>query len=260
MLHYHFMTVFTIRRHIRTDRAAERQIRYLVGAALPLAIFGAFALASLAGAERAIAASALAAAVVLPAGAMVLVGFQISGYPNARLGVCNGVTLLRGAAIAALAGLIAVPDSLAALGYLLAILAAIILALDGVDGWAARRSGLSSGFGARLDVETDVAFTLVLAALAVALGHVGPWFLLLGLLRPGFLVAGRIWPWLHASLPPSQRRRWVAGVQMGGQVVLLLPDLAAPLSYTMGAMILGVVMTSFSIDIRALRVTERRAS
>ena len=197
---------------------------------------------------------------IVPAAALILHGFQRSAFPHSRLGVCNIVTLVRGAGIAMLAGLLAVPDALDGLGYALAALAVIILLLDGVDGWAARRAGLSSEFGARLDVETDVAFTLVLAALAVTLGAVGPWFLMLGLARPCFQVAGRVWAWLQAPLAPSQRRRWVAGLQMGGQVVLLLPDLPAPLSNTLGAIILIIVMTSFIVDIRILRKISHRVS
>ena len=169
---------------------ALRQAWVAVAAGLPLAAGGAFGLASHGGAEHAAVAALLAACMVLPAGVLVLRGFQRLAYPHARLGMCNIVTLMRGAVIAALAGLLAVPDALAVLGYPLAALAALVLALDGVDGWAARRAGLASHFGARLDVETDVAFALVMAALAVALDKVGPWFLLLGLLRPIFF-AGR---------------------------------------------------------------------
>jgi phosphatidylglycerophosphate synthase len=213
-----------------------------------------------AGAERASAAAGLTACVLVFGSLAVLRGLQVSAYPHGRLGACNVVTLVRGAAIAAIAGLLAVPDILGALGYPLAVLAAIILALDGVDGWAARRAGLSSSFGARLDVETDVVFALVLAALAVAMGKVGVWFLVLGFMRPAFMLAGRIWPWVHAPLPPSQRRRVVAGVQMGGQVVLLLPVLAAPLSDWVGAIILAVVVSSFARDILALHARVREVA
>ena len=239
--------------HTPVSSAAQRQVWLVIAMALPLAIAGAFVLASIADAEHALAAALLTTCVIVPASAIVLRGFQNSAYPHARLGLCNLVTLLRGAAIAALAGLLAVPDALGALGYPLVGLAAVVLMLDGVDGWAARRAGLSSRFGARLDVETDVAFALVLAALAVAADKVGPWFLVLGLLRPAFLVAGRLWPWLHAPLPVSQRRRIVAGVQMGGQVALMVPVLSGPLAYWTGAAILAVVLGSFLRDILALR-------
>lgn len=231
-----------------------RQAWAVVGASLPLAGAGAFGLASHAGAEQAVAAALLSACMMVLAGGLVLYGLRRLAYPHSRLGLCNVVTLLRGVVIAALAGLLIVPETLTVLGYLLAGLAAGVLALDGVDGWAARRAGLESRFGARLDVETDVAFALVMAALAVALDKVGPWFLMLGLMRPLFMLAGHLWPWMHAPLAPSQRRRMVAGGQMLGQVCLLMPMLDGALAQGLGLTILCVVLASFLYDIRALRV------
>lgn len=239
---------------------AKRQALLAVAAGLPLATAGAFALARHAGAENAVLAALLSACVMVPTGGLVLLAFQRLAYPHPRLGMCNVVTLMRGSAIVALAGLLAVPQALPMLGYPLAALAALVLALDGVDGWAARRSGLASRFGARLDVETDVAFALVMAALAVAMGKVGPWFLVLGLMRPAFLLAARAWPWMDAPLAPSQRRRAVAGVQMGGQVCLLLPGLTGALAYGLGAVIVAVVLASFAYDIRSLRARRGHAA
>lgn len=232
----------------------------VVAMSIPVATAATFGLAAHAGAEHALAAAGLAACLLTLGSLAVLRGLHVSAYPHRRLGACNVVTLVRGAAIAALAGLLAVPDALGALGYPLAGLAALILALDGVDGWAARRAGLASSFGARLDVETDVVFALVMAGLAVAMGKVGLWFLLLGVMRPAFMLAGQVWPWLTAPLAPSQSRRTVAGVQMGGQVALLLPVLSAPVSHGVGALILGVVTLSFARDILVLRAKAREAA
>ncbi|MGP9789196.1 CDP-alcohol phosphatidyltransferase family protein [Roseinatronobacter sp. NSM] len=205
------------------------------------------------GPRAALVCAALAAAVWLVGAVGVLAGLKPAYFPHDRLGLANVVTLWRGACIAAMAGVLAVPQALAqGGGWLLAGLAALVLALDGVDGWAARRAGLSSRFGARLDVETDVAFALVTAALAVAAGKVGVWFLALGLLRPAFLGAAYVWPVLRAPLPPSQRRRMVAGLQMGAQVALLAPILTAPVSGLVGGAVLLVVGVSFAVDIRAL--------
>lgn len=168
-------------------------------------------------------------------------------YPHSRLGACNLVTLLRGAGIALMAGLI--PGALSGFGWTLAGFAAVLLALDGVDGWLARRSGLQSPFGARFDVESDVVFALTMGALAVELGHVGPWFLLIGLLRPLFLGAGRLWPALRATLPEAPRRKRIAGLQMGAQVALLTPIAAHPAGAIIAALVLLVTLVSFCIDI-----------
>lgn len=71
-------------------------------------------------------------------------------YPHRALGLCNLVTLLRLALMSALVAPL-VSGSGAQWGVLM--VAAVALALDGVDGWLARRQHLVSQFGARFDME-----------------------------------------------------------------------------------------------------------
>ncbi len=52
-------------------------------------------------------------------------------------------------------------------------LALVLLALDGVDGFLARRFDQASTFGARFDMETDALLGLALALLVWALGQAG---------------------------------------------------------------------------------------
>lgn len=191
-------------------------------------------------------------ALCLSGGAAILWGLAPQRYPHARLGLCNAVTMLRAAGVAVLAGLLLVPGSGAALGWGIVVLSAAVLALDAVDGWAARRAQLGSRFGARFDVETDVAFALVMAALAWQAGQVGVWFLALGILRPAFLLGAALIPRLRAPLPEAPRRKTVAAMQMIGQVVLLVPVLQPPLTTALGVFILGGVTLSFAIDLRWL--------
>ena len=212
---------------------------------MPLAGLASYALGGL-------GAAAVSVTLCLAGGAAVLRGLSPRHYPHARLGLCNAATMTRGAGVTVLAGLLVAPMAAEAMGWWLVALAGAVLALDGVDGWAARRSGLRSDFGARFDVETDVVFALVMAAMAVALGQVGAWFLLLGLLRPLFLLAARVMPWIGAQLPPTPRRKAVAAAQMTAQVVLITPLLAPPASVALGAAILGAVLLSFAADLRAL--------
>ena len=47
-------------------------------------------------------------------------------------------------------------------------------ALDGVDGWLARRRGMSSAFGARFDMEIDALLVQVLAILVWRYGKAAP--------------------------------------------------------------------------------------
>ena len=92
---------------------------------------------------------------------------------------------------------------LTALGAGRGKLALPAVALDGVDGWLARRSGLSSDFGARYDMETDALLILVLAVLAWRQEKAGAWIVLAGAMRYLFVAAGYIWTWMTAPLPPS---------------------------------------------------------
>lgn len=248
------MVHVTISKHaVPISRVRAHAVTLLAGAGGG-AVAGAFALGQFAGASanEALLCAALAGCLWIAGAVMIMSGLRAEYFPHDRLGSANVVTILRAAGIAAMAGLLAVPHLLAqGVGWAMVALACAILALDAVDGWAARRAGLISSFGARLDVETDVAFALVMAALAVAAGKVGMWFLLLGLMRPSFLLATRFWPILAAPLPPAQRRRFVAGAQMGAQVALLAPVLVRPVSGVLGAAVLAVVLWSFAVDIRA---------
>lgn len=239
-------------RDTRRDGPRLRAALWL-GVLVPAAGLCAHALTGAASAgDAALLPSAFTVVLCLLGGAAVLWGLSPARYPHARLGLCNAVTMLRASGVAVLAGLLLVPGSSAALGWGMVALSAVVLALDGVDGWAARRARLGSGFGARFDVETDVAFALVMAALAWQAGQVGVWFLALGLLRPAFLLGAALMPRLRAPLPETSRRKTVAALQMIGQVVLLVPVLHPPLSTALGVFILGGVALSFAIDLRWL--------
>ncbi|MEL6924408.1 MAG: CDP-alcohol phosphatidyltransferase family protein [Bacteroidota bacterium] len=65
----------------------------------------------------------------------------------------------------------------------IAIIATVILVLDGLDGYLARRFNTTSDFGAYLDMETDAYFVMVLSFLCAKEGLL-PWAVIgLGLLR-----------------------------------------------------------------------------
>src|SRR5207344_2274781 len=95
-------------------------------------------------------------------------------------------------------------------------LALAATALDGVDGWLARRTRMASAFGARFDMETDVFLVLALSVLAWQYGKAGAWVLLCGLMRYFFVAAGRLWPWLQGPLAPSFRGKTICVVQFVG--------------------------------------------
>jgi phosphatidylglycerophosphate synthase len=130
--------------------------------------------------------------------------------------------------------------------------AASLLALDGVDGWAARRQRLASAFGARFDMEVDALMILALAAIAAGLGKAGGWVLALGLIRYGFVLAGWLVPRLARPLPPSRRRRAVCALQVATLGLLLAPPLQPPWSGRLAVVAFAALLWSFAVDVRWL--------
>lgn len=169
-------------------------------------------------------------------------------HPFPRFGAANAATTARAALTALLAGLVVTPHA-EGFGWSLAGLAGLALALDGVDGWLARRQGLSSAFGARYDMEVDAVLILLLAFAAAAAHKAGPWVLASGLIRYLFVAAGWAWPSLAAPLPPSLRRKAVCVIQTAALGLLLLPPVVPPVSTAIAAAALAALTWSFAVDL-----------
>ncbi|MEN0002190.1 MAG: CDP-alcohol phosphatidyltransferase family protein [Pseudomonadota bacterium] len=178
-------------------------------------------------------------------------GFAIhTSYPHERLGWCNRVTLARLVVVTILAA--ALIEGTEPQMPLL-VLAALSLCLDGVDGWLARREGLSSAFGARFDVEVDAAFALLLAVYGARTGVAAPYVILLGLPHYLFWIARSLLPWLNAPLPERFSRKAVCVLQIAVLMLLLVPQLAgsAFLNVAVAAVALALIW-SFGRDIAFL--------
>ena len=139
-----------------------------------------------------------------------------------RFGAANIMTSARLALVALLAATLGEPYT-PALAWAATVLAIAVTVLDGMDGWLARRSGVSSAFGARFDMETDALLIMVLALIAWRWDRAGVWVLACGLMRYGFVAAGWVWRWLEAPLPPSLRRKTVCVVQIVTLGVIVAP-------------------------------------
>jgi phosphatidylglycerophosphate synthase len=122
-----------------------------------------------------------------------------------------------------------------------------------VDGWLARRHGLTSSFGARFDMETDAAFALVLALNALATGAAGPVVLLLGLMRYAFVAAAAVLPWLNAPLPERYSRKTVCVVQIAALILIQVPGVPAPLASALVLCAAAALVWSFAVDVAYLR-------
>ena len=173
------------------------------------------------------------------------------GTHTRRFGLPNSVTLFRlNLAVLMLVSVWA-GESDFAMSWPLFLIAATALALDGVDGWLARRRQEASAFGERFDMAADTTFTIIVTLSLIGLGLVGIWVFLLGLLRPAFVSATRIWPQLGAPLPESRCRK----IACAGSLACLVAGLAPPLAGLAPVLALAALLQllwSFGRDLRYL--------
>jgi len=166
-------------------------------------------------------------------------------YPHEVLGWCNVVTLIRTALVSVLAAAVFAP----AAPWAVFVIAIVAFASDGLDGWLARRAGLSSVFGARFDMEADALLGAVLALVLLTHGTVGPAILVLGFSRYIFVGAGWIWPALRGDLPQSYRRKTICVVQIAALIALICPLTPAALLPWIAGGAAGLLLYSFAVDI-----------
>lgn len=206
-------------------------------------------------------------AVVIYAVSCAFIWRGLSNHPFAQFGSANSITLCRMAVVTMLIAMVVQsigeplvtnpvlgfwgqPQQLGGWVFLGVLVATAVL--DAVDGMLARRSGMSSSFGARFDMETDAALIAVMSVLVVLLGQTGAWIVLGGLMRYVFVAAGYVWPWLHAPLAPSRRRQTICVVQVGALVLCLTPLTSPEQAMWLGACSVAALTLSFAIDVRHL--------
>ena len=147
----------------------------------------------------------------------VLVALRAGSWtPSGRFGVANAVTALRVALILVLAALprIGPPASLLVVG---------IFALDGADGFLARRTGTISSFGANFDMETDALLVQVAVLRLAQAGRLGPWILLPGLYRYLYAMASSVLSGSRGDAPRSRLGRYAFAVMVGSIALSLWP-------------------------------------
>lgn len=171
------------------------------------------------------------------------------GQSVLTLGAANRVTLGRAILVVLVFATLPFPALVQAHVWPLTALCLLALALDGVDGWVARRTGSDSAFGARFDMEVDAALILVLTVLLLMLERAGIWVLAIGLMRYVFVLAGAFWRWLKAPLPARSRRQWVCVWQVATLIVCLPPLLPGWAATTALLLALVLLVYSFGADI-----------
>ncbi|MEM7042991.1 MAG: CDP-alcohol phosphatidyltransferase family protein [Pseudomonadota bacterium] len=176
----------------------------------------------------------------------------ISRTGGRRFGEANQATLLRAGLVCLIGSALVSSGQDQQIGWHLTGLIALALALDGVDGFLARRLNLASDFGARFDMEIDALLLLILSLLAWQTGQTGMWVMAIGLMRYGFVAASWIWPRLSAPLAPSFRRKTICALQGIALLTCLLPPLDQTGASAIALVALSALMVSFGLDIRAL--------
>ena len=179
--------------------------------------------------------------------ACVGIGFVGAGHPLPRFGPANAVTTGRACLVALVAALVG--ESSNGASVLAAGASILAAALDGVDGYLARRTRMASAFGARFDMETDALLILALSLLTWQSGKAGAWILLAGWLRYLFVAATWMAPRMQRPLPYSRRRQIVCIVQIAGLSLVILPPIVPPHSVWLAAALLATLVCSFAIDI-----------
>lgn len=197
---------------------------------------------------------ALSAPYLLKAGAAIAIVAIVAAigrahrHPFARFGPANQITALRAVLVSLTLALVGEPHS-NGLAAAAAALGLLVMVLDGVDGWLARRTSMASDFGARFDMEVDALLILTLSILAWRYEKAGAWVLLSGLLRYLFVVSGWLWSWLRAPLPSSRRGKAICVIQSGGLVAVVSPLVPRPASTLIAAVSLGALAYSFGEDV-----------
>ncbi|GGL07772.1 CDP-alcohol phosphatidyltransferase family protein [Mangrovihabitans endophyticus] len=164
-----------------------------------------------------------------------------------RLGPANLVTLSRSVGVGAVTALVVTGFRAEIPVPLLVGVVGVALALDGVDGQVARRTGSSSALGARFDMEVD-AFLILVLSVHLA-GMFGWWTVAIGAFRYVFVAASWPMPWLTATLPPRFSRKVVAATQGVVLVVATAEVLPRALAGVAVAGALAALVWSFGRDV-----------
>lgn len=156
------------------------------------------------------------------------------------LGVANAVTLVR---VAVLVGAAVMTPAWWSFG--------LVFALDGLDGFLARRLDEAAPFGAHFDMETD-ALLVALLSVAAVLAGAPAWALTLGALRYVYVLARAFRPPRVITERRSTFGRSVFSITVCALLLSLTPA-PEPLKLAALAIALGCLLVSFAPDFAALR-------
>ena len=168
--------------------------------------------------------------------------------PHVTFGPANRISLARGIIISLMAGLVLNMPSEALAGWVVFAMTITALILDGLDGAVARRTGMASPLGARLDGELDGLMTLVLCLLIYFSDRADAIVLLSGALHYVFLGASRLGMLPDVDLPQSFRRQCLGVCSVFLLVLCCVPLIGQSASIVLAGTSAALLLISFSID------------
>jgi len=169
--------------------------------------------------------------------AIVIVQLRADWTPRGSFGFANSITSFRLVLTSlVLLGYQAWP------GYWLAGVAVLVLALDAVDGWWARRHATSSEFGAQFDVEVDTILVVALSVVLLARGQAGAWVLAPPFLRYAYVLLPAFVPPLREAAARTRIGRFAYVFMIGSFIVAL----CVPATWSAPITLAGTVLVSLS--------------
>jgi phosphatidylglycerophosphate synthase len=129
--------------------------------------------------------------------------------------------------------------------YLFCVLMALVVALDVVDGYLARRFNTLSTFGGAFDMEVDAFFVSVMGLYFYFSTDIGIWLLLPGLLRYAYRLT--IWAVPYPLFRESKKS--YAAFFAGLNFVLLVLAIVLPVMWQTPVLIASILIVAFSFSV-----------
>jgi CDP-diacylglycerol--glycerol-3-phosphate 3-phosphatidyltransferase len=167
------------------------------------------------------------------------------------LGAATALTLMRGLLLAFLAGFLLLPRPSSGLVWAPPLCYLSVALLDYADGAVARITHHMTLLGEKLDLDLDALGILIAPLLGVLYGQLPVWYLLVSASR--YLFAAGLWLLKRQGRPvynltKSERRRSMAGFQMGLNVAVLLPFLGPPATVLAATLFMVPFLAGFLRD------------
>lgn len=167
-------------------------------------------------------------------------------HEASEIGWANLITIFRGGCIAIMSGYL-----FANYTIYVSIVYIFIIVLDLVDGYVARKTNTCSHFGMMIDIECDAMGMLIAIILLLHYEILPTCYILVGLLRYLFVIHTYLWKKRNKQiyeLPPSNYRRFIAGLHMIFIAIALLPYFSQELLHSVSYVFLIPFSVTFIRD------------